>query len=57
MRTRNVTLLMLVLGLLCAVMLAHAQNSPEASEKGKVVYEQSCAHCHGTEGMGDGSAA
>ena len=57
MRNRNVTLLMLVLGLLGAVMLAHAQNAPEASEKGKVVYEQSCAHCHGTEGRGDGSAA
>jgi DMSO reductase family type II enzyme heme b subunit len=48
---------MLVLGMLGAVMLAHAQNAPEASEKGKEVYEQSCAHCHGTEGRGDGSAA
>jgi DMSO reductase family type II enzyme heme b subunit len=57
MRNRNVTLLMLVLGMLGAVMLAHAQNAPEASEKGKEVYEQSCAHCHGTEGRGDGSAA
>jgi len=57
MRTRNVTLLMLVLGLLCAVMSAHAQNAPEASEKGKEVYDESCAHCHGTEGRGDGSAA
>ena len=57
MRNRNVTLLMLVLGMLGAVMLAHAQNAPEASEKGKAVYEQSCAHCHGTEGRGDGSAA
>ena len=57
MRNRNVTLLMLVLGILGAVMLTHAQNAPEASEKGKEVYEQSCAHCHGTEGRGDGSAA
>ena len=57
MRNRNVTLLMLVLGMLGAVMLAHAQNAPEASEKGKAVYEQRCAHCHGTEGRGDGSAA
>ncbi len=60
MRTRNVTLLMLVLGIVvgplcCAV--TYAQNAPEASEKGKEVYEQSCAHCHGIEGRGDGSAA
>ena len=60
MSTRNVTLLMLVLGIVvgtlcCAV--TYAQNAPEASEKGKEVYEQSCAHCHGIEGRGDGSAA
>ena len=51
---------MLVLGIVvgtlhCAV--TYAQNAPEASERGKEVYEQSCAHCHGTEGRGDGSAA
>ena len=61
MKTRHVTLLMLVLGIvggaLCWVSVTYAQNAPEASEKGKVVYEQSCAHCHGTEGRGDGSAA
>ena len=58
MRNRNVvSLLMLILGMLCVFTLAHAQNAPEASEKGKEVYEQSCAHCHGTEGRGDGSAA
>ena len=43
--------------MLCVLMLAHAQNAPEASEKGKEVYENSCAHCHGVEGRGDGSAA
>ena len=37
--------------------MADAQNAPEASEEGKRVYEKSCAHCHGTEGRGDGSAA
>ena len=37
--------------------LTHAQNAPEASEKGKEVYDNSCAHCHGIEGRGDGSAA
>ena len=58
MRNRNVVShLMLVLGMLCMLTLAHAQNAPEASEKGKAVYENSCAHCHGTEGRGDGAAA
>ena len=58
MKNRNVvSLLMLILGTLCVLTLTHAQNAPEASEKGKEVYEQSCAHCHGTEGRGDGSAA
>ena len=57
MRSRNVALLMLVLGMLCVLILAHARNAPEASEKGKEVYENSCAHCHGVEGRGDGSAA
>ena len=58
MKNRNVvSLLMLILGTLCVLTLTYAQNAPEASEKGKEVYEQSCAHCHGTEGRGDGSAA
>ena len=61
MKNRNGALLLLILGivvgtLLCAVV-TDAQNAPKASERGKVVYEQSCAHCHGTEGRGDGSAA
>ena len=47
----------LVLVMLSTIPFAYAQNAPEASEKGKVVYEQSCGHCHGTEGRGDGSAA
>ncbi len=46
----------IVVGTLCCVV-THAQNAPEASERGKEVYEESCAHCHGTEGRGDGSAA
>ena len=49
--------MLVVLGMLCMLTLAHAQNAPEASEKGKEVYENSCAHCHGIEGRGDGSAA
>ena len=57
MRNRNVALLMLIFGMLCVLTLTYAQNAPEASQKGKEVYENSCAHCHGTEGRGDGSAA
>ena len=43
--------------MLCVLTLTYAQNAPEASQKGKEVYENSCAHCHGTEGRGDGSAS
>lgn len=49
--------LFLILGVFSMLTVADAQNAPEASEKGKEVYEQSCAHCHGTEGRGDGAAA
>ncbi len=52
-----VAMFFLILGVLSILTAADAQNAPEASEKGKEVYEQSCAHCHGTEGRGDGSAA
>ena len=61
MKNKNVvSLLMLIFGIVVGTLLwtlTYAQNAPEASEKGKEVYEQSCAHCHGTEGRGDGSAA
>ena len=50
-------ILALTLGVLSMLTVAYAQNAPEASEKGKEVYEENCAHCHGTEGRGDGSAA
>ena len=50
-------ILSLILGVLFMFTVAYAQNAPEASEKGKAVYENSCAHCHGIEGRGDGSAA
>ena len=55
MRTKHVALLVLIFGI--CVSVTHAQNAPEASEEGKVLYENSCAHCHGVEGRGDGSAA
>ena len=52
-----VAILSLILGVLFMFTVAYAQNAPEASEKGKAVYDNSCAHCHGIEGRGDGSAA
>ena len=57
MRIRTIALLFILFGTLVVFSLTHAQNAPEASEKGKEVYENSCAHCHGIEGRGDGSAA
>lgn len=57
-RYKNTLFLTLLLVALASVLsVASAQKAPEASEEGKRVYEKSCAHCHGTEGRGDGSAA
>ena len=57
MRIRTIALLLILFGTLAVFSLTYAQNAPEASERGKEVYENSCAHCHGVEGRGDGSAA
>ena len=53
-----------ILSLTCLLLIAYsdynlsyAQDAPAVSEVGKKVYENSCAHCHGIEGRGDGSAA
>ena len=48
-----------MLGLL-AGQLAHAPASPGGSmdlERGRTIYEQHCADCHGPEGRGDGRQA
>ena len=60
MRTKHVALFVLIFGIVGTlgwISVTHAQNAPEVSEEGKTVYEKSCAHCHGVEGRGDGSAA
>lgn len=31
-------------------------NNPEATKKGKIIYNQLCAVCHGKKGKGDGMA-
>lgn len=63
MRIRNFTLLLLILGLIFAITIIHAQDTADDAKEaekiaaGKKVYDNSCAHCHGIEGRGDGSAA
>ncbi len=60
MRTKHAALFVLIFAIVVGTLryaVTYAQKAPEASEKGKQVYENSCAHCHGIEGRGDGSAA
>ena len=38
-------------------ILAQGKSAPAPSEAGKALYIDKCAHCHGVEGAGDGSAA
>ena len=57
MKYKNVVLLIFILTLLLVGNIAISQDAPEVSEKGKEVYQKNCAHCHGVEGRGDGSAA
>ena len=42
---------------LSAVSQDMMEATPEAVEKGRAVYEESCLYCHGIEGKGDGPAA
>ena len=57
MRTTFLVLSLLILGLFAVTLISYTQEAPEVSERGKEVYEESCAHCHGIEGRGDSSAA
>ena len=38
-------------------LFAQGKAAPAASESGKSLYLDKCAHCHGIEGTGDGAAA
>ena len=38
-------------------VFAQGKQAPAASKEGKALYDDKCAHCHGIEGAGDGSAA
>ena len=57
MRTKLFVLFFLLSSLFTAILVTYSQETLEVSERGKEVYEESCAHCHGLEGRGDGSAA
>lgn len=49
--------LILLLAVFPITVFAQGKQAPAASEEGKALYEDKCAHCHGVEGAGDGSAA
>ena len=67
----RVFLIWAIIVLIPLALLAHEWNAPEeaaqrpnpvpkdatAIERGQKLYEQSCAHCHGTNGQGDGPLA
>lgn len=57
MRATFFVLFLLLSSLFIVILVTYSQETPEVSERGKEVYEESCAHCHGIEGRGDGSAA
>ena len=40
-----------------SMVLAQGKKAPAASEAGKALYDDKCAHCHGAEGKGDGAGA
>ena len=49
--------LILLVAVFPITAFAQGKQAPAASEAGKVLYDDKCAHCHGIEGAGDGSAA
>ncbi|MFQ5628116.1 MAG: c-type cytochrome [bacterium] len=52
---RLFTLISLTLS--ASVAIAQDASEDKSIVEGKKIYEQKCAHCHGVEGKGDGSAA
>ena len=49
--------LLLLPAIMAYPVFAQGKTAPAASESGKALYVDKCAHCHGAEGAGDGSAA
>ena len=44
--------LILLLAVFSITVFAQGKQAPAASEEGKVLYDDKCAHCHGIEGAG-----
>lgn len=49
--------ILLLPAIMASAVFAQGKSAPAASEAGKALYIDKCAHCHGIEGAGDGSAA
>ena len=49
--------LLLLPAIMASPVFAQGKPAPAASEAGKALYLDKCAHCHGIEGAGDGSGA
>ena len=48
---------LLLSAIITCPVFAQGKTAPAASEAGKSLYLDKCAHCHGIEGAGDGDAA
>ena len=48
---------LLLPGFISYPVFAQGKSAPAATEAGKLLYVDKCAHCHGVEGAGDGDAA
>ena len=55
--TISIASLLLLPAIITCPLFAQGKSAPTASEAGKLLYIDKCAHCHGIEGAGDGDAA
>ena len=49
--------ILLLPAIMASAVFAQGKSAPAASEAAKALYIDKCAHCHGVDGAGDGSAA
>ena len=52
-----ISVFLLLSAIITCPVFAQGKTAPAASEAGKSLYLDKCAHCHGIEGAGDGDAA
>ena len=55
--TMYIAAVLLFPAIITCSLFAQGKAAPAASESGKSLYLDKCAHCHGIEGTGDGAAA